>query len=142
MEGLPRIAVEQPDIIHTHTAKAGTVGRTAAFLYRWLNWKNVKIVHTFHGHIFHSYYGNLKTKIFIFIEKALALLATDKIIVITDQQFDEIHRQFGIGRAQQFTVIPLGLDLELFQNPQSKRLLLRGEISSTDDEILVGLVGR
>jgi glycosyltransferase involved in cell wall biosynthesis len=137
-----RIAVEQPDIIHTHTAKAGTVGRTAAFLYRWLNWKNVKIVHTFHGHIFHSYYGNLKTKIFIFIEKALALLATDKIIVITDQQFDEIHRQFGIGRAQQFTVIPLGLDLELFQNPQSKRLLLRGEISSTDDEILVGLVGR
>jgi hypothetical protein len=62
---------EQPDIIHTHTAKAGTVGRAAAFLYRWLNWKNVKIVHTFHGHIFHSYYGDLKTKIFLFIEKSL-----------------------------------------------------------------------
>ncbi len=137
-----RIAVEQPDIIHTHTAKAGTVGRAAAFLYRWLNWKPVKIVHTFHGHIFHSYYGNLKTKIFIFIEKALALLATDKIIVITNQQFDEIHRQFGIGNARQFQIIPLGLDLEPFQAPQSKRPLLRGEINSADNQILVGLVGR
>jgi glycosyltransferase involved in cell wall biosynthesis len=133
---------EQPDIVHTHTAKAGTVGRAAAFLYRWLNWKNVKIVHTFHGHIFHSYYGDLKTKIFLFIEKAFARLATDKIIVITRQQFDEIHHQFGVGRSAQFKVIPLGIDLSAFQNPQSRRALLRAEIVADDDEILVGLVGR
>ena len=47
---------EKPDIIHTHTAKAGTIGRVAGFFYRWLGWNKVKIVHTYHGHIFHSYY--------------------------------------------------------------------------------------
>jgi glycosyltransferase involved in cell wall biosynthesis len=137
-----RIVSEKPDIIHTHTAKAGTVGRTAAFLYRWLNWKNFSVVHTFHGHIFHSYYGNLKTKTFLIIEKLLARLATDKIIVITEQQFDEIHRQFGVGRAGQFEIVPLGIDLQPFRHSQEKRRILREEIGAADDEILIGFVGR
>ena len=69
---------QKPDIIHTHTAKAGTVGRTAALLYKLLTpgTRDVRVVHTFHGHVFHSYYGNLKTRIFVTIEKALARLAT------------------------------------------------------------------
>jgi len=72
---------EQPDVVHTHTAKAGTVGRVAGFIYRWLTLGSVigrprkcKFVHTYHGHIFHSYYGNLKTRVFISIEKLLAAL--------------------------------------------------------------------
>ena len=67
---------EKPDIIHTHTAKAGTIGRVAGFFYRWFTLKTligkprkVKIIHTFHGHIFSGYYGDLKTKVFLFIEK-------------------------------------------------------------------------
>ena len=95
----------QPDIIHTHTAKAGTVGRTAALLYRWLTWRTligqprqVKLVHTFHGHVFHSYYGKAKTRLFVAIEKALARLATDRIVVITDQQLKEISEDVGVGR--------------------------------------------
>jgi len=70
---------EKPDIIHTHTAKAGTIGRTAGFLYRWLTPqtligkpRRVRFVHTYHGHVFHSYYGRAKTKFFLFIEKFLA----------------------------------------------------------------------
>jgi len=137
-----RFVIEKPDIIHTHTAKAGTVGRAAAFLYRWLNWKKVIIVHTFHGHIFHSYYGNLKTNFFLIIEKILARLATDKIIVITKQQFDEIHGQFGVGRAGQFEIVPLGIDLQPFRNSRAKRDILRVETGAADDEILVGFVGR
>ncbi len=133
---------ENPDIIHTHTAKAGTIGRVAGFLYRWLSFKRVRIVHTYHGHIFHSYYGNFKTKLFLFIEKALARLATDKIIVISDQQFDEIHRQFGVGQEKQFKVITLGIDLSAFQDYESKRHILRDQINCKSDEILVGLVGR
>ena len=133
---------EQPDIIHTHTAKAGTVGRIAGFLYRWLGWKKVKIVHTFHGHIFHSYYGNLKTKVFLIIEKTLARLATDKIVVISRQQFAEIHEKFGVGKREQFEIIPLGIDLEAFSEWRTKRNLLREEVGAADDEILVGLVGR
>jgi glycosyltransferase involved in cell wall biosynthesis len=137
-----RIVSEKPDVIHTHTAKAGTVGRAAAFLYRWLNWKKVSIIHTFHGHIFHSYYGNLKTKIFLIIEKILARLATDKIIVITKQQFEEIHGQFGVGRAGQFVIVPLGIDLQPFREARANRRILREEIGATDDEILIGFVGR
>src|SRR5580765_5376916 len=83
----------EPDIIHTHTAKAGTVGRTAAFLYRWLTWRTligkprrVKVVHTFHGHVFHSYYSPAKTRVFLFIERLLAKLATDRILVLSAQQ--------------------------------------------------------
>lgn len=133
---------EKPDIIHTHTAKAGTIGRVAGFFYRWLTFRKVKIIHTYHGHIFHSYYGNLKTKFFLFIEKSLAFFATDKIIVISQQQFEEIHNQFGVGKEKQFEVITLGIDLSSFQKWQEKRNILRDELKITDDEILVGLVGR
>ena len=139
----------KPDIIHTHTAKAGTVGRTAAFIYRWLTWRTLvgrprplKVVHTFHGHVFHSYYGKTKTKLFLVIEKALARFATDKIVVITKQQFDEINRDFGVGRQEQFEVVPLGIDLSIFRKIDGKRGLLRQEINATADDIIVGYVGR
>ena len=114
----------KPDIVHTHTAKAGTIGRIAGFFYRLFNRKNVKIIHTFHGHIFHSYYGNLKTKIFLVIEKTLARFATDKIIVISRRQFEEIHQEFGIGKKEQFQIIPLGIDLENFAEADVKRNIL------------------
>jgi len=140
---------EKPDIVHTHTAKAGTIGRAAAFLYRWLTWKtligkprNIKIVHTFHGHIFHSYYGRAKTSVFIFIEKALARFASDKIVVISDQQFSEIHKEVGIGRSGQFAVIPLGIDLDQFHELEKRRRLFRDETGVAEDEILVSFVGR
>jgi len=138
-----------PDIIHTHTAKAGTVGRAAGFLYRWLTWgtfvgrpRRVRLVHTFHGHVFHSYYGSFKTKLFLAIEKVLARVATDRIIVITDQQLDEIHNKFGVGRAGQFRVVPLGIDLDIYSGPESKRNILRSELGAGEDEIIVGFVGR
>lgn len=144
-----QIKREKPDIIHTHTAKAGTIGRVAGFFYRWLTWqtligkpRRVKLVHTYHGHVFHSYYGKLKTRIFLFIEKTLAKLATNKIVVISEQQFKEIHRDFGVGQASQFEIVPLGIDLAPFQDWRGKRNLLREEIGASDEEILVGIVGR
>ncbi len=144
-----QIRREKPDIIHTHTAKAGTIGRVAGFLYRWLTPqtligkpRRVKLVHTYHGHVFHSYYGSLKTKIFLSIEKTLARFATDKIVVISDQQYQEIHEKFGVGKKKQFEIIPLGIDLQPFADWESKRNILREEIGAADDEILIGLVGR
>ena len=140
---------EKPDIVHTHTAKAGTVGRSAAFLYRWLTPRTLigkphrlKVVHTFHGHVFHSYYGKLKSSIFILIEKLLARFATDKIVVISDQQFDEIHRRIGIGNEEQFAVIPLGIDLEVFANLASRRNELRDELAVNSSTLMVGFIGR
>src|ERR1044071_9647635 len=119
---------ERPDVVHTHTAKAGTVGRAAGMLYRWLTpstlWgrpRRCRFVRTYHGHIFHSYYGPLKTRLFLFIEKALARLATDRIVVISPQQYREIHEEYGVGRARQFRVVPLGLDTSAFADWSSRR---------------------
>ncbi|MDW8305145.1 MAG: glycosyltransferase [Acidobacteriota bacterium] len=140
---------EKPDLIHTHTAKAGTLGRLAGLFYRWFTFKalickprSVKIVHTYHGHIFHSYYGSLKTKVFLFIERLLAVVATDKIVVISRKQFEEIHEKFRVGRASQFAIIPLGINLEVFQTLSSKRQSVREEFGASDNEVLVGIVGR
>ncbi len=146
---LKAIRHERPDIIHTHTAKAGTVGRAAAFIYKWLTPgaligqpRKVKVVHTFHGHVFHSYYGKRKTRIFILIEKILARLASDKIVVITPQQFHEIHWQVGVGRKEQFEVIPLGIDLAKFNSDEGSRREFREEFEISSDTILIGFVGR
>ena len=140
---------ERPEIVHTHTAKAGTVGRLGGLLYRWLTPsaligrpRRCRFVHTYHGHIFHSYYGRLKTRVFLLIEKTLALLATDRIVVISPQQFREIHEEFGVGRARQFKVIPLGLDTSVFSGWQQRRHLLRAELGVNERDVVVGIIGR
>lgn len=130
----------QPDIIHTHTAKAGTLGRVAALIYRIFSWKKVGIVHTFHGHVFHSYYGKLKTRLFILIERFLAFAATDRIIVISQQQLKEINETFGIGREEQFRVVPLGIDLEPFKTTNAGKV--RQSLNIGEEILLTAIVGR
>lgn len=139
----------KPDIVHTHTAKAGTVGRVAGFLYRWLTPgtligrpRRCKFVHTYHGHVFHSYYGRRRTQLFLLIERLLARLATDCLIVVSRQQSVEIGETFRVGRPGQIKVIPLGLDLEIFGDHARRRARFRQELFLHDDSILVGIVGR
>src|ERR1044072_7211261 len=140
---------ERPDIVHTHTAKAGTVGRIAGFLYRWLTPgvfigkpRQCKFVHTYHGHVFHSYYGPRRTRLFLAIERLLAKLVTDRLIVISKQQSIEIGEKFRVGRSGQIKVIPLGLDLGLFADHASRRTKFRHELCIPDHTILIGIVGR
>ena len=139
----------RPDIVHTHTAKAGTVGRVAGFLYRWLTFgtlagkpRSCKFVHTYHGHVFHSYYGERQTQLFLSIERLLARLVSDRLIVISKQQSVEIGETFRVGRPDQIKVIPLGLDLDVFADHQSRRARFRQEFLIPDHTILVGIVGR
>ena len=140
---------EQPDIVHTHTAKAGAVGRVAGLMYRWLTPsaligkpRRCRFVHTFHGHVFHSYYGPGKTKMFLAIERSLARTPTDRIIVVSQQQRQEINEKFSVGRREQYEVIPLGLDLDVFANWESRRQRVRSELHATAADILIGIVGR
>ncbi len=140
---------ERPDIVHTHTAKAGTVGRVAGLLYRWLTPgallgrpRACRFVHTYHGHIFHSYYGPVKTRLFLLIEKLLARLVTDRIVVVSKQQRREINEEFGVGRADRFSVIPLGLDTSVFAEWEERGKSFRDELGLSPDDILVGIVGR
>jgi len=140
---------ERPDIVHTHTAKAGTVGRTAGFLYRWLTPgvfigkpRQCKFVHTYHGHVFHSYYGRMRTRVFLAVERLLAKLVTDRLIVVSKQQSIEIGEKFRVGSSGQIRVIPLGLDLGLFADHASRRTKFRHELCIPDHTILIGIVGR
>ena len=140
---------ERPDIVHTHTAKAGTVGRVAGLMYRWLTpaglvgqSRRCSFVHTYHGHVFHSYYGRLKTRLFLGIERILGRLATDRIIVVSEEQRREIHEVFRVGRREQFAVIPLGIDISTYASWQSRQKRLRAELNANDDQVLVGIVGR
>ena len=140
---------ERPEIVHTHTAKAGTVGRVAGLFYRWLTPgvligrpRRCKFVHTYHGHVFHSYYGRAQTSVFLTIERVLARVVTDQLVVVSEQQKEEIGRTFRVGRADQIRVIPLGLDLRSFQAYASRRQRFRDELGIDDDTVLVGIVGR
>jgi glycosyltransferase involved in cell wall biosynthesis len=142
---------ERPDVIHTHTAKAGAVGRAAAFLYRWMTPKAVigrprqcVIVHTYHGHVFHGYHGPLLTRLFLTIERILARVATDRIVVLSEQQRAEIHETFKIGRAAQFAIVPLGLDLSRFDRSRDveRRAQFREPLGVDQRCVLVGIVGR
>lgn len=136
----------KPHIVHTHKAKAGAVGRVAATIYKWLTPsalllrpRKVGVVHTYHGHIFHSYYGAAKTRLFIAIERALARFCSDRIIAISERQRDEICGKFKVGRFDQFVVIHLGID---FDEIDSRRGQLRREVGAGAGDVLVGVVGR
>ena len=125
----------RPDVVHTHTAKAGAAGRMAGLLYRLVSRERPLFVHTFHGHVFHGYYPRWKTRIFLAIERTLARRNTDRIVVLSEQQLGEIRDTFRIGRAEQFAVIPLGIAPHpAFGHPLPAA---RGE-----GALVVGIVGR
>jgi glycosyltransferase involved in cell wall biosynthesis len=127
----------KPHIVHTHAAKAGLIGRLAAFYCR------VPIIlHTFHGHVFHNYFGKLKTQFYIILERFLAKLSTG-IITISEIQKKELCSIYKITSIDKAHIIPLGLDLEPFyQNRDIKRQGFREKFNVADDEIAIGIVGR
>ena len=126
---------QRPHIVHTHTAKAGFVGRVAARIARV-----PVVVHTFHGNIFQGYFSPAKTRLFVGIEKTLAR-STDRIVVLSEQQKAEILA-LGIGREPQFRTIPLGLNLEAFVQADALRGQLRAELGVEAATPLVGIVAR
>jgi len=127
----------KPDIVHTHAAKPGAVGRLAAS-----SLKIPAIVHTYHGHVFHSYFGRLKTNFIINTERYLAK-RTHALIAISDQQKTELTEDFRIADETKFKVIPLGFELKKFSESQEeKRKKFRQEFVLAHDEIAIGIIGR
>lgn len=127
----------RPDIVHTHASKAGAIGRQAAF-----DMKVPVIVHTFHGHVFHSYFGKLKTEFYRQVERGLARRST-AIIAISELQKHELSQVHRICEPEKIAVIPLGFDLSKFNEGQeAKRVAFRNEFKVADDELAIGIVGR
>ena len=127
----------KPDIIHTHAAKAGALGRKAAY-----NAGVKQIYHTFHGHVFHSYFGKIKTNIYKKIERDLAKKTT-KIIAISPIQKEELSKVHKICKPEKIEVIPLGFDLSKFyKNKEAKREKFRKKWRIKDSEVAIGIIGR
>lgn len=126
----------KPDVVHTHTAKAGFVGRVAAWLARV-----PVITHTFHGHVFQGYFSWSKTRFFILLERLTARMS-DTIITLTDGLRRELAEDYHIARKGQITVLPLGLDLEPFAKTPRKNGAFRAAWNIPADVPLIGIVGR
>ena len=127
----------KPDIVHTHASKSGALGRLAA-----ISMSVPIILHTFHGHVFHSYFGKLKTYLYIIIERYLARKSS-AIIAISDLQKNELSKDFNICPSEKISVIPLGFDIDKFQiNVIEERKLFRDEFFLNEDDVAIGIIGR
>jgi len=127
----------KPDIVHTHASKAGTLGRLAASACHV-----PVIIHTFHGHVFHSYFGKLKTLFYKTIERYLAKKST-AIIAISEKQKQELVAIHKICKAEKVAIVPLGFDLSKFQENQVlKREQFRKKYNIANDELVISIIGR
>jgi glycosyltransferase involved in cell wall biosynthesis len=127
----------KPHIVHTHASKAGFLGRMAA-----ISCNVPVIVHTFHGHVFHSYFDSLQTSVYKNIERYLASKST-ALIALSDKQKQELSEVYKIAAPEKFHVIPLGFDLERFwTNMEAKRENFRIRYGLDNETVAVGIIGR
>ncbi|MDZ7698234.1 MAG: glycosyltransferase [Deltaproteobacteria bacterium] len=132
---------EDPDIVHTHTAKAGTSARIAVLLYNALHGRNIQMVHTFHGHVFEGYFSPTISLMFTWIERILALF-TDVIIAISKSQQSDLSTKFRITTANKIRIVPLGFNLRPFLECDPLKGRFRASTGLMRDAILIGIVGR
>lgn len=126
---------ERPQIVHTHTAKAGFVGRVAAKL------AGVPvIVHTYHGHVLHGYYTKAKTEALRRMEQTLAAISTHLVAVSEQVRADLVS--YGVAPAKKISVVPLGLELDAFLRADALRGSFCRELGLPENARLVGIVGR
>jgi glycosyltransferase involved in cell wall biosynthesis len=120
----------RPAIVHTHTAKAGALGRLAAAVYNRTAGRAspARVVHTYHGHVFDGYFSSRSTEVFLRLERRLARW-TDALVTVSPAIARELVEEYRIAPAEKFTVVPLGFDLSAFERieqrdrDQARRLL-------------------
>jgi glycosyltransferase involved in cell wall biosynthesis len=128
----------RPDIVHTHTAKAGMLGRLAAIL---AGRPRPVIVHTYHGHVLEGYFGRAKTALYRGLERWLAK-RSDALIGVSSATVDDLVR-LGVGERSKFRIIPIGLDLDPFlESSAAAGAAFRVEAGVREGEVLLSFVGR
>jgi glycosyltransferase involved in cell wall biosynthesis len=128
----------RPQILHTHTAKAGTVGRVAAFLAG--NARPPIVVHTFHGHVLRGYFSPTKTSFFRVLERMLAKITTVLVAVSPEVRDDLVA--LGVAPAEKFTVIRLGIELEQRVRCEEPPAEVRRQLGIPPERFVVGWLGR
>jgi glycosyltransferase involved in cell wall biosynthesis len=134
----------RPQIVHTHAAKAGTLGRLAAVLAFPVPSRRPALVHTYHGHSLSGYFSSRTSRAYARIERELARV-TDVLIAVSSQVAHELAG-FGVAPEPAFTVVPLGFDLQPFtaaaRDRERRRTVLRRRLGISEDARLVTLVAR
>jgi glycosyltransferase involved in cell wall biosynthesis len=134
---------ESPDVVHTHTAKAGTLGRIAAFAFNATHRRSRRclVVHTFHGNVFQGYFSPAISRLIRLWERSLSAI-TDCIIAISPVQRREIVDRFKIAGNGTVTTIALGLNLETLLSLSDASPGYRQELAVGAREVVIGYVGR
>jgi glycosyltransferase involved in cell wall biosynthesis len=127
----------RPDVVHTHTAKAGAVGRAAAVL---AGPRRPVVVHTFHGHVLRGYFGDVGTRVFRAIETILAR-ATDRLIAVSPEVRDELVA-LGVAPKEKFSVVRLGIELEPRVSFAGDASEVRRRHGIAPEKFVVGWFGR
>jgi glycosyltransferase involved in cell wall biosynthesis len=129
------IQIEKPFIIDTHKSKAGVIGRLAAII------SNVPVkIHTYHGHVFHGYFGKLKSRLFIEIERWMARF-TDHLIAVSPKVKEDLVR-YRIAPSDKITVMCLGFDLQNFAFRKRNDGTLRKDLGLKPEIPLIGIIAR
>jgi glycosyltransferase involved in cell wall biosynthesis len=134
----------RPDIVHTHTAKAGAVGRAAALLYNATVGRRApaQLVHTYHGHVLDGYFSGTTTHAFAAIERTLGR-RTDALIAVSPTVRRQLLELHGIGTADRFHVVPLGFDLSSFASiGAADRAAARHQLALDGNAQVAAFVGR
>jgi glycosyltransferase involved in cell wall biosynthesis len=129
---------ERPQILHTHTAKAGTVGRVAALLAG--SARPPIVVHTFHGHVLRGYFGPLRSRFFRALERRLARDST-ALVAVSPQVRDDLVK-LGVAPPEKFAVVRLGIELGERVGSVDGRAETRRYLGIPDGRFAVGWVGR
>jgi glycosyltransferase involved in cell wall biosynthesis len=139
LAGLARVARRfNPDILHTHTAKAGLLGRLAASA---VGPRRPIVLHTYHGHVLEGYFGKLQSEAYRRLERRLAR-RSDALIGVSQATVDDLVR-LGVAPREKFRVVPLGLDLDRFLRiGASPSPHARAAIGVDTEAVLVVYVGR
>ena len=129
------IADERPAIVHTHTSKAGFIGRLAARIARV-----PAVIHQPHGHIFYAYYGRALTAFYIALERRAAAWS-DRIITLTERGTEE-HLARAIGRRAQFVTVPSGVPVDRLRSTAPPRAVARAHLALPPGAFVIAAVGR
>lgn len=129
------IVRKRPDIVHTHSSKAGIIGRAAAYTAGCQ-----RIIHSPHGHIFYGYFGRTTTSFFIAVERVVARI-TDRILTLTDLERED-HIAQRIRPKRGFTTIPCGIDQRRFKGDGKPRKEIRRDLGIPEEAMVIGWIGR